>query len=137
MSELAPPTVSECIAALEVAMHALPEGEKLLPEDIPTLHNFSEGVYVRTMILKPGQWIIGKKHKLPHIVIISQGSCFAASAEFGTAEITAPQIFSSPAGVKRSILANTELIWTTVHPNPSNTQDLAEIEANLIVSEEE
>ena len=38
----------------------------------------------------------------------------------------------SKPGTKRALYAKTELVWTTVHLNPTNTQDLEELEEEII-----
>ena len=38
----------------------------------------------------------------------------------------------SPAGVKRIGYAVTDVIWATVHLNPTNTQDMDKLEADVI-----
>ena len=38
----------------------------------------------------------------------------------------------SKAGTKRALYAETDLTWITVHANPTNTEDLKELEENII-----
>ena len=38
----------------------------------------------------------------------------------------------SSAGTKRALFSVTELVWTTVHHNPTNTTDLDELERIVI-----
>ena len=38
----------------------------------------------------------------------------------------------SKAGTKRALYAETDLVWTTIHANPTNTEDLEELEKDII-----
>ena len=38
----------------------------------------------------------------------------------------------SKAGTKRALYAKTDLVWTTVHLNPTNTEDIGELEEEII-----
>lgn len=121
----------EKILELERRCMALPADQRF--HQIPVTHHFTPGIYVRTCFMKQGELIIGKIHKLEHTVIISKGRARVASEEFGEALIEAPMVFNSPPGVKRTLLIEEDMIWSTVHPNPTNTRDLSVLEEQLIM----
>lgn len=129
-SELTPAMIRGSISQLQDAMIALPPEQKLALE---TMHNFADGTYVRTVFMKAGSLIVGKIHKLEHIVVIGKGSASVVSEEFGSKIISAPMIFVSPPFVKRLLFIHEDMVWTTVHKNPTNSRDLDLLEKELIV----
>jgi hypothetical protein len=52
-------------------------------------------------------------------------------------EVQAPMTFISQPGAKRVVLIHEDLVWTTVHANPTDTRDLALIEAAVIAPDYE
>lgn len=104
--------------------------------DIPVEHHFAPGNYARECFLPAGSVVIGKVHRHSHVNIISKGKVTVATAE-GLHEYEAPLTFISEAGAKRALIVHEDTIWTTVHPNPTDTQDLTQIESDVIVPESE
>lgn len=96
------------------------------------MHHFSPGIYMRTVLMKAGDLVIGQIHRKEHLVVISAGAARVVSEEWGAKEVRAPFIFKSPPGVKRALLILEDMVFTTVHANPDDTQDLRELEAELI-----
>src|SRR3954468_10455408 len=96
--------------------------------ELDVMHHFTDGTYARTVLMRAGELIVGKIHKKEHLVIVSAGRARVVSEEFGAKEITAPFVFKSPPGVKRVLLILEDMVWTTVHKNASNTEDLAILE---------
>lgn len=129
---LTPQMVRDSISQLEQKMLAAPEEQKIA---IETTHNFSDGVYTRTVFMKAGSLITGKIHKLDHIVVIGQGSASVVSEEFGSKIIKAPMVFVSRPYVKRALFVHEDMVWTTVHKNPTNTRDLDLLEKELIAED--
>ncbi len=50
----------------------------------------------------------------------------------GEEMIEGPCFMMSEGGTKRALYAVTDLVWTTIHHNPTNTQDLNKIEDIVI-----
>jgi hypothetical protein len=130
--ELTPEIIRNSISNIEKAMLGLPSESKLALE---TMHTFADGLYTRTVLMKSGSLICGKIHKLEHIVVIGQGSASVVSEEIGSKFISAPMVFMSRPMVKRLLFIHSDMIWTTVHKNPTNTRDLDELESYLIASD--
>jgi hypothetical protein len=133
-AELSPEVIRNSISNIEAQMKGLPEESKLALE---TMHTFADGLYTRTVFMKAGSLIAGKIHKLEHIVVIGQGSASVVSEEFGSKLISAPMVFMSRPMVKRLLFIHSDMIWTTVHKNPTNTRDLKELEEFLIAPDYE
>lgn len=104
--------------------------------EIPVQHHFAPSNYARECFLPAGTVVIGKVHRHSHVNVISKGKVTVATAQ-GLHEYEAPLTFISDAGAKRALIVHEDTVWTTVHPNPNNTHDLAAIEADVIVPESE
>jgi len=131
-SELTPKMIRDSISGLQESMLALPQDKKVALE---TLHNFTDGIYVRTVFMKAGSLIVGKIHKLEHTVIIGQGSASVISEEFGSKIIKAPMVFVSRPYVKRCLFIHEDMVWTTVHLNPTNSRDLDFLESQIVAED--
>jgi hypothetical protein len=97
----------------------------------PLTHIFTEGIYLRELRLEAGTTIVGKIHKEDHVVFLLHG-IVAVASDHGVKEYEAPCYIQSSAGIKRIAHAITDIIWVNIHANPTNTQDLKELENNII-----
>lgn len=120
----------DVVKKLEECMMEMPDKIDI-PVDTPCRHFFCDKLYAREIFMPAGTVIIGKIHAKEHISIVSQGYAIVAS-EQGSQEIRAPMTWISLPNTKRVVYVIEDMIWTTLHPNESNTQDLAELEADLI-----
>lgn len=108
------------------------EGVLLGDSDVcPLKHSFSDGIYVREIRIPAGMYIVGKIHKHDHPNFLMSGEVDVIT-EAGSETIIGPCSMISSAGTKRALYAVTDLVWVTVHHNPTNTQDLAELEKIVI-----
>ena len=103
-------------------------GNKLAPLE----HTFADGVYIRQMHMSKDTAVVGKIHKREHVWFLLQG-CISVATEDKLEEYEAPCYVVSPGGSKRVILALEDTIFVNIHPNPSNTQDLIELEKYNVV----
>lgn len=110
------------LLSLANALLALPPEFK---DELEVMHHALPGVYVRTVLMKAGQVVVGRIHKYDHIAIISAGKALVTSADFeeGPREIKAPFIFKSAPGAMRGLLILEDCVWTTIHSNPDNKDD--------------
>lgn len=122
------PTLQD-IQQLEAAMKLQPGQIELV-----TIHHFADGVYGREIHIPAGARLVGKMHKTAHINIVSRG-CIRVWTDQGEKIIRAPATFVAPPGVKRVGEAIEDTVWTTLHPNPTGSQDLDELEQFLIIPE--
>ena len=109
------------------------EGDSL---ECPLKHSFSDNIYVREIAIPAGMVIVGKIHKHEHPNFLMKGKVEVVTEE-GTEIIEAPCSMISKAGTKRALYALTDLVWITVHHNPTNTQDLKELEEEVIAKDYE
>ena len=127
------------ILALQRVLTALPSIEPF----VTVKHHWAPGQYAREFRLAARPWgderqslCIGKIHRHAHVNVVSKGRC-TVYTEDGLMEIEAPFTFVSQPGAKRVVLLHEDLVWTTVHANPTNTRDLAVIEADVIAPDYE
>ena len=106
--------------------------ELIYPDMWEYKHSFANGVYIREMRMKKGQLGFSAIHKHSYGFFLLSG-ILASSKEEGVEEFIAPCYIISPQGAKRIVYAVEDCIITTVHANPTNTQDLKEIEKNNVV----
>ena len=97
-------------------------------------HSFADGIYVREMRMKQGQLGFSAIHKHSYAFFLLSG-ILASSKEEGVEEFIAPCYIISPRGSKRIVYAVEDCVITTVHANPTNTEDLKKIEqANVVIN---
>jgi hypothetical protein len=99
----------------------------------PLKHSFSDGIYVREIFIPAGMYIVGKIHFHEHPNFLLKGEVDVIT-EDGKERLVGPLSMISKAGTKRALYAITDLVWVTVHLNPTNTRDLGELE-KLIIAE--
>ena len=100
-------------------------------ERIPIRHFFMDGVYVREMKMFKNMVIIGAIHKHLHMCFLLEGHLTVAN-EDGTAEYKAPCYIESSPGVKRILYAHEDSLWYNTHKNPSNTEDVDQLEKEIV-----
>ena len=94
-------------------------------------HTFADGIYVRQMTIEKGEIIMGAIHKHLHVWFLLSGN-ITVLANGELKEYQAPCTVLSEAGVKRIIYGNEESIFTNVHKNPTNTEDIKELEKQIV-----
>jgi hypothetical protein len=97
----------------------------------PLTHKFTDGIYIREIHIPAGTYIVGKIHKHSHPNFLMSGIVDVVT-ELGCERLEGPLSMISPPGTKRALRSITDLVWITVHHNPTNTQDLAELEKIVI-----
>ena len=118
------------IMALEEKLKSLPNA--IDGSDFPLRHSFAEGVYMREMIAPKGLLIITELHRYSYISYVLRGDVTVLT-EDGLRRFTAPCSIISPAGTKRIAYTHEDLLWVTVHPNPSNDMDIDRLEKEIHV----
>ena len=106
--------------------------ELIYPDMWGYKHSFADGIYIREMKMKKGQLGFSAIHKHSYGFFLLSG-VLASSKEEGVEEFIAPCYIVSPRGSKRIVYAVEDCVITTVHANPTNTQDIREIEKINVV----
>lgn len=120
------------IVSLQGAMQLAIENGDLPSAECPVKHYFAPNLYIREIFIPAGTAVVGKIHKHAHFNDISQGRV-RVSTEFGFDYLEAPCRFTSLAGTKRAVYAETDVIWTTYHPTQET--DIEKIEAEIIAKD--
>lgn len=100
--------------------------------ECPVKHSFSDGLYVREIFIPAGTVLTGKIHKHEHPNFLMSGEVQVVTESAGVEKLKGPVSIMSPAGTKRALHAITDLVWITVHHNPSNTNNLELLEEEVI-----
>jgi hypothetical protein len=103
---------------------------ELIEQDCPVTHRFTDGIYLREILMPKGTRIIGKIHATEHFNVILTGSVTVITAE-GVEHIKAPYTFISKAGVQKVVVVHEDCQWQTLHV--TDKTDLDEIEKDVIV----
>ena len=100
---------------------------------LPIKHYFMDGVYVREMIMNPGMLVVGAIHKHRHMCFLLQGHLSVAS-DSGITDYIAPCIFVANPGERRVLYAHEYSVWYNTHKNPSNTEDVDQLEKDIVAT---
>ena len=127
------------IMELQDSIMEFVDGENIVKGDsevFPLKHTFTDGIYIRQMSMKKDSFVIGKIHKHNHVWFLLTGEISVAD-ENNTVDHIAPCYVEAPAGSKRMIYAHEDSVWVNIHANPTNTQDLQELEELIIAKDYE
>ena len=114
----------------------LVESGGTLPENMNAVdmrHSFTDGIYCREMTIPPSTVVVGKIHKHRHHNFLTKGSIIVVTEEGGVELLQAPLMVVSEPGTQRIGYAITETIWTCVHKNEDNIEDLELLEEINVV----
>jgi hypothetical protein len=100
------------------------------PDGSEVTHDFTPGLYCRTIVMPAGVAILSKIHKTCHPYFIQRGRVSVWTAEEGWKTFEAPHRGVTQPGTQRLLFVHEETEWTTAHP--TTLTDLAEIEAAII-----
>ena len=109
------------------------DGEHIVTDSkiAPIKHAFADGIYIRQMDMVKDTIVVGAIHKHLHVWFLLTGHVTVAT-EDTTEDYIAPCYVVSTPGVKRVILANEDSTFVNIHKNPSNTQDIDELEKEIV-----
>jgi hypothetical protein len=116
---------------LEAQEHFATTGESI---EMPLLHDFQPGLYLRRILMPAGAFVIGKTHKTEHYNIVLSGSA-TVMIDGEVAFIQAPAMFKSQAGAKKVLLIHEEMVWLTTHATEET--DLDKLEKMIVLTDEE
>ncbi len=125
-----PKQIRKGMKTLEEIMRKIP-GVKFGDDCAPLKHVFTDNQYLRQITMPKGMLFISKLHKTTHPYFVLKGDV-SVLTEKGVVRIKSPYSGITKAGTKRVLFTHEETVWTTIHFNPSNTQDLKEIESHVI-----
>tara|TARA_R110000744_G_scaffold285648_1_gene396983 strand:- start:85 stop:561 length:477 start_codon:yes stop_codon:yes gene_type:complete len=97
----------------------------------PMKHAFADGIYVREMLMNKDSAVVGAIHKHLHVWFLLTGHLVVVTEDFKEEYIAPCYVVAKP-GSKRLIYAVEESRFVNIHKNPDNTQDLKELEKNIV-----
>jgi|TARA_Y100000289_G_scaffold29870_1_gene29584 hypothetical protein len=100
----------------------------------PLKHTFADGIYVRQMSMKQGSVVVGAIHKHLHVWFLLTGHISVAT-EDGLEEYIAPCYVVAKPGTKRVIYAHVPSIFVNVHKNPTNIEDIQQLEKDIVAKD--
>lgn len=113
---------SEQIAAASFMDRAEYEITQMPPVDIPLIHLFTPGLYVRQMSAPAGALITSVEHKTEHPWILLKGVLDVIS-DTERIRYTAPCVGVTLPGTKRLAYIHEDIVWITFHANPQDHTD--------------
>lgn len=133
MNELRPITKVDVLEARIVAATGEFCGAGQTPSATPVRDSFAPGLYLREIFMPKGALVVSKRHKTEHPFIVSLGLVQVWNELDGIpVEIEAPYQGITLPGTKRVLFVLEDTVWTTIHLNPRNLRDIAELERELI-----
>ena len=125
----------EKVIELENALIGIADEENIIThqnsKQFPLKHSFADGIYVRQMSMDKGSSVIGAIHNHLHVWFLLTGNISVATEEAIEDYIAPCYVIATP-GTKRVIYANEDSIFVNVHKNPSNTENIQELEGELV-----
>ena len=101
------------------------------PIELPLVHRFTDGIYVREIFMPKGTLLTSKIHKTRHQFMVLKGEVSVLDEQGNEVRITAPHIGITEIGTRRVLFIHEDCVWATVHANPNNENEV-EIEARII-----
>ena len=101
------------------------------PIELPLVHRFTDGIYVREIFMPKGTLLTSKIHKTRHQFMVLKGEVSVLDEQGNEVRITAPHIGITEIGTRRVLFIHEDCVWATVHANPDNENEV-EIEARII-----
>jgi quercetin dioxygenase-like cupin family protein len=120
------------IVALEEASRRAGAEQPNLQAHCPLREHWAPGQYAREIFMPAGACIVGKIHRHAHVNIVSKGRAVVFTEHEGKQVIEAGDTWVSKPGTKRTVLVLEDMLWTTVHANPTDSKDSAWLESQLI-----
>jgi len=125
----------EKVIELENALISIADEENIIThqnsKQFPLKHSFADGIYVRQMSMDKDSSVIGAIHNHLHVWFLLTGNISVATEEAIEDYIAPCYVIATP-GTKRVIHANEDSIFVNIHKNPSNTENIQELEGELV-----
>lgn len=120
------PTSAACARAdkLQAAIEQMPQCE------LPLVHRFTPGMYIREIHMPKGALVVSKVHKTKHPFVILKGKVSVWSEENGVVNLEAPYTGITRPGTRRILYIHEDCIWTTFHA--TNETDLEKLEREIV-----
>ncbi len=98
---------------------------------MPVNHEFTDGIYTRTIYMPAGCVVVGHLHKTQHRNVILSGAAVVVMNGERVA-VQAGDVITSDAGVRKVLFIEEDCRWMTIHANPENVRDIEVLEGYLV-----
>ena len=109
-----------------------------LPQlDVPTIHHFGPGIYIREITMPAGSLVIGREHRGEGMNMVLKGRLIMVDGSgSGTfRDLTGPALFNSPPG-RKAMFCIEETTLQNIWPNPDGETDTDVLEARFSIKSE-
>jgi len=100
--------------------------------DLPLVHRWTPGLYIREIFMPAGTLLTSKIHKTEHPYVVTKGRVSVYIPGVGVEELAAGHFGITKPGTRRVLYIHEDTTWITFHPNADDEGDLAVIEQRLI-----
>lgn len=100
--------------------------------DLPLVHRFTPGMYIREIHMPAGVLVTSAMHKTEHPFFITQGSALVWKPGEEPVRLRAPHTGITQAGTQRLLYIEENCIWITCHVNPDNEQDIEVLDKRIV-----
>ncbi len=115
------------VRALERKILALEQAE------MPVIHRFSPGLYIREISMPAGTVAIGHRQKTEHLNVLLKGRVRMVNANGQIDELVAPMFFVAPPGQKLGYIVE-DMVWQNIYATTET--DIETLEAMFIEKDE-
>lgn len=103
------------IDELAVCIQAKVDSGELGSVETPLTHYHTKDLYGRRIIVPAGSFFTTAVHKVDHISVALKGRITMMNTEGEAQEVTAPDMFVTPAGTHRVVYVHEEVEFATIH----------------------
>lgn len=107
--------VVNSIDELTVCIQAKVDSGELQGAETPLTHYHTKELYGRRIIVPAGCFFTTRVHKTDHISVAFRGRITMLNADGESQEVTAPDMFVTPAGTHRVVYVHEEVEFATIH----------------------
>lgn len=100
-------------------------------EMFPLEHTFADSIYIRQMTMNKDSLVVGAIHNHLHVWFLLSGHITVATEDESLEYLAPCHVLATP-GTKRVIYANEDSVFVNVHKNPTNNQDIEELEREIV-----
>jgi len=91
------------------------EVAKLPQVNLPLVHRFTDGMYIREIYMPAGTVVTSRTHKTQHPFVVAQGVVDVIDEEGRIERIMAPYLGITQAGTRRVLRVLDDCVWITFH----------------------
>jgi hypothetical protein len=109
--------------------------DKHCPEEVPTFHRFTPGMYIREVHVPAGTIFTSVTHKTQHPFVLSKGVCDICNEVGDVERYHAPYTGITEPGTRRVFLVHEDMVLTTFHVTEITDPDQWLLENTAIENE--